>query len=305
MTSHDDWPWGARKTVANKLFYFSTKAIQVSSISSLKVLDEFPFEFYDETFSVALTSDRRVYVPIVRICESLGLDTSSQIARIERDEVLADAMIKLALQVPYGDHALRMREINCLRLDRLPYWLGALDASRIPDEAKRRRVILFKREFADVAWAAFRAQILPADVRAELDASLKPQERAYFEKMEEAGELRQQMGEHGQRIERVERRLGELEARLVGVDFISAAQAKQYIDMVAILGDLLKKKGKGNHAIVHADVKRHFNVPSYQLLPAAKFPDVVKHLTRWYQQLVLPGTPLPEAFTRAEQPRLF
>ena len=42
-----------------------------------------------------------------------------------------------------------------LVVNRLPYWLGTTDANRITNEDRRQQVILFKREFADVAWAAF------------------------------------------------------------------------------------------------------------------------------------------------------
>lgn len=274
-------------------------------MEDILILDEFPFTFYSETFSIVLASDRRMYVPLHRICQALGIDTVGQTQRIQRDDAINDALVKLPLQVPYGDSgAVQTREMLCLWLNRLPYWLGTIDANRITNEDRRQRVILFKREFADVAWAAFRSEILPADVLAEMDATLPQSQQAYLTAMDEAAAMRRQMDEHGERLQSVEERLSGLEARLVGTDFINSAQAKQYLDMVAILGSLLKKKGAGTHATVHAEVKRQFDVPSYQLIPEKDFAAVAKFLTGWYQRLTPPGTPLPGPFSRPSQKRL-
>jgi hypothetical protein len=38
-------------------------------------------------------------------------------------------------------------------------------------------IVRYQREFADVAWAAFRHEILPDDMLAELDATLPPDQR--------------------------------------------------------------------------------------------------------------------------------
>lgn len=274
--------------------------------SKLRVVDEFPFTFYGETFTVALASDRRLYVPVPLICGALGVSTHAQVERIRRDEAIADALVALRLErYPYGEGDFRPREVNCLRLDRLPYWLGTIDASRIPDPDRRQAVVRFKREFADVAWAAFRREILPEDMLAELDAHLPPERRAYFELMDRAAELRRGLQDHERRIDDLEERLTGLEARLEGTDFINPAQARRYQLMVNVLADLLKKKGKSSaHALVHNEVKRAFKVPSYLLIPEARFPEVVRFLAQWYQRLTPPGTPLPEIFTDPDQKRL-
>lgn len=269
-------------------------------------LDEFPFDFYGEIFSVVLASDRRLYLPLNRVCDALQIDANAQAQRIRRDEAISDALVQLPLQVPYGEEgAVQTRQVLCLWLNRLPYWLGTIDANRIKDQARRQQIIRFKREFAEVAWAAFRSEILPEDMLAELDATAPPAEQQYHAVMDEAAAMRRDLGQQKERLQAVEERLTNLEARLVGTDFINSAQAKQYQDIVAILGAMLQKKGKGNYATVHAEVKNQFKVPSYQLIPEKDFPKLVNYLTRWYERLTPPGTPLPEAFTRPEQRRLF
>ncbi len=129
-----------------------------------------------------------------------------------------------------------------------------------------------------MAWAAFRSEILPADVLVEMDANLPQSQQAYLTMMDEAAAMRRKMDEHGERLQSVEERLSGFEARLVGTDFINSAQAKQYLDMVTVLGSLLKKKGSGTHVTVHAEVKRQLNVPSYQLMPEKDFSAVVTFL---------------------------
>ena len=275
-------------------------------MAALTSLDEFPFDFYGEIFSVVLASDRRLYLPLNRVCDALQIDANAQAQRIRRDEAISDALVQLPLQVPYGEEgAVQTRQVLCLWLNRLPYWLGTIDANRIKDQVRRQQIIRFKREFAEVAWAAFRSEILPEDMLAELDATAPPAEQQYYAVMDEAAAMRRDLGQQKERLQEVEERLTSLEARLVGTDFINSAQAKQYQDIVAILGAMLQKKGKGNYATVHAEVKKQFKVPSYQLIPEKDFPKLVNYLTRWYERLTPPGTPLPEVFTQPEQRRLF
>lgn len=40
----------------------------MEDIMALEVLDQFPFEFYGEYFTVALANDRKVYVPMSGLC---------------------------------------------------------------------------------------------------------------------------------------------------------------------------------------------------------------------------------------------
>jgi len=73
--------------------------------------------------------------------------------------------------------------------------------------------------------------------------------------------------------------------------------------MVAIVARVLKRKQKGNEATVHAEIKRQFQVPSYQLIPEAEF-DAVKYLRDWFVRLSGPGAPVPQIFKQPSQKRL-
>ncbi|HKI53484.1 MAG TPA: phage antirepressor N-terminal domain-containing protein [Anaerolineales bacterium] len=270
----------------------------------MKIIDQFPFEFYDHNFELYLTDNRQLILSLRSLCEAMGLDFSAQNRRVERDEALADGISMVVAPVMRKDGSSQEREVVCLTLRLLPYWLGTVDASRVKAELKDT-IIRFKRELAEVAWAAFRSQILPPDMLAELDTALPPVEQEYHALMDQAAELKGQVGEHGSRINQLEDRMSALEARLVGTDFISHQQARQYLDAVGALGDLLKERSKKKaspFAVIHNEVKRQFQVPSYQLIPENEFDAVMEFLTKWWQREA-PEVPVPEIF-RVRQNRL-
>lgn len=278
---------------------------------TLKTVDQFPFVFYGEPFTIALASDRKLYVPMQALCEAMGLQTHGQVRRIREHAAMADALIDLTLVWSYGDEATREREMVCLRLDRLPFWMGTIQTSRIPDEVKRDRLVQFQREFAEVAWAAFRREILPEDMRAEMDATLPPAQQEYLRLMDTAAALQQNLqshthslGQHGEQLGQLEQRMAAIEAKIQGTDFLNPKQMKEYTDMVAIVAHVLKRKQKGNEATVHAEVKKQFEVPSYQLIPEAEFDSVKKFLRNWYVRLSGAGVPVPGIFEQPSQKRL-
>jgi hypothetical protein len=124
--------------------------------------------------------------------------------------------------------------------------------------------------------------------------------------MDQAANLKEQIGEHGGRLKGLEDRMSALEARLEGTDFISHQQARQYLDAVGMLGDLLKAtnpKKASSYAIIHNEVKRQFDVPSYQLIPASEFGKVMEFLAGWWERQA-PDRPIPQIFL-VRQERLF
>ena len=277
---------------------------------TIRVLDQYPFVFYGEHFSIALASDRKLYVPMEAICKAMGLQTHGQITRIRDNEAVAEALITLPMTWAYGDEA-REREMICLRLDRLPFWMGTIQPNRIQDATKRNLIVRYQREFADVAWAAFRREILPDDILAEMDATLPPDEQQYHQLMDEAAVVRQELqahdaslAEHGHHLSDLEKRMMALEARLVGTDFINTQQMRVYQDMVGIVAHQLKRKQQGNEATVHAEVKRAFQVPSYQLIPEADFPRLRRFLRDWFIRTAGPGAAVPSIFDAPSQQRL-
>jgi hypothetical protein len=251
----------------------------------LEIIDQYPFEFYGEVFELYLTDNLQPYVPVRAMCEALGIDPSAQLRRIKRDLAIADALVVLTPKD--GDAWGGARQISCLWLKRLPYWLGTLSASRIKSE-HQDKIVRFKREFAEVAWGAFRSAIFPEDILAELDSAPSPAEQEYQQLMDEAAALRQQIREQGEKIDDVVTRVAGLEARFLGTEFINADQASQLRRMVAVLVSKIEtNKGKQSPVFqrVHAELKRQFNVPSYLLIAEKEYPKVAKFLADWYRRV--------------------
>ena len=94
---------------------------------SLKAIVQFPFEFYGDTFTVALANNRKLYVPMEALCTAMELQTHGQVRRIRKGLIpagtMADALVDLNIVWSYGDDEAREREMVSPRLDRLPFWM--------------------------------------------------------------------------------------------------------------------------------------------------------------------------------------
>jgi P22_AR N-terminal domain len=270
----------------------------------MKIVDQYPFQFADSVFEIYWTDERILILPLRQLCEALGLDFSNQLQRVKRDVVLAKHLHMVRATVTRSDGVSSEQEVACIAYRRLDYWMGTIDHMRVK-AGQRDRLILFKEEMADAIHAYFRSRRLPEDMLAELDAALPPEEQKYNKLMDQAATWHIKVEEHGTRIGGLEDRMIKLEARLMGTDFISHAQAQQYLDAVGALGDLMKEtkvKKASPYAVIHNEVKRQFGVPSYQLIPENEFSQVLEFLAKWWEREA-PGRAVPEIF-RVRQVRL-
>ncbi len=286
---------------------------------TIEVIQGVPFVFYGEVFTAYLANDRQWYLPLQSVCQALGLDVSGQRQRIQRDEAIADRLINIPLETPYQDTT-RVQEVACLNLRALPYWLGTIEAGRVKEE-HRKKIILFKREFAEAAWAIFRSDMVAPDVLAEMDAHLPPQEREYHEAIDQMREVRKKLDLLSGRLDReleaigaglqdVTGRLGTLEAALSGKKIVNSAQARLIQEMIAAVAESKHEKGKGNKsksqcfAEVHEEFKSAFQVHIYSILPEEQLSAAITFLgARW--AFFNPGRPLPDIFKGSHQPGLF
>jgi P22_AR N-terminal domain len=277
----------------------------------------FPFVFYGEVFNAYLADDRQWYLPLQDVCQALSLDVSGQRQRIQRDEALSDFLVNVPLETPYQDTT-RIRDVACLNIRRLPYWLGTVEATRVKEE-HRKKVILFKREFAEAAWAVFRSDMVPADLLAEMDTNLPPDEREYLEAMDQmrqvrkkldllSGKLDEELSRVGAELQDITGRLGTLEASLVGKKIVNPAQARLLQEMIAAVAEAkhakTKKPKSQCFAEVHEEFKSAFQVHIYSILPEEQLEAATTFLgARW--AFYNPGQPLPEIFRGSHQPSLF
>lgn len=94
--------------------------------------------------------DGRVIVAVKPIVERLGIDWSSQLHRIKRDEVLDGSMVVTTIETPAGP-----RESVGLPLELLPGFLFGISAERVSDPAARAAIIAYKRECHEVLFRHF------------------------------------------------------------------------------------------------------------------------------------------------------
>ena len=273
----------------------------------MKVIQQYPFQFADEIFSIYWTDERILILPLRELCDTLGLAFSNQLQRVKRDVVLAEHlhMVRIPVVRP-SDGVTTEKEVACISYRRLDYWLGTIDHMRVKADLQPR-VIRFKKEMADAIYAYFRTQRLPEDVLAELDVTLPPEERRFHKLMDEAATIKIQVDEHKVRLEGLEDRVIKLEARLLATDVFSDEQLEQYLKATATLGMMLMEKNPSKkprmYAIVHDATKSQFHVSSYYLLKAKDFDRVMEFLAAWWRREA-PERPVPQIFL-SKQNRLF
>ncbi len=263
----------------------------------MKIVNQFPFEFGDAIFEIYWTDERMFVLPIRQISEALGLSPAGFLQRVRRDPILEKHLYTVRAPVAGADGKSYEVEVICVSIKRLHYMMGTLNVDRIKPEL-RDRMILFKEQLADAVYAFFRSGVFSEDIRAELDATLPPEEQEFHRRMDEAAALKAQMDAHDVRFTNVEQRLAALETRLMGTDFINFQQSRQYLDAVGVLGDMLKErksKMASPYAVIHAGVKREFKVPSYQLIAENQFSAVMEYLAAWWKRDA-PDLELPQIF---------
>ncbi len=105
-------------------------------------------EFHNSKL-VGIQKDGKIYTPIRQLCEILGLDSSSQLQRIKRDETLNRGLVKMTLPTNGGE-----QEMNLLEIDYLPLWLTGIKTNQCKQEV-RESLLDFKLKVKDVLAEAF------------------------------------------------------------------------------------------------------------------------------------------------------
>lgn len=245
-------------------------------------------EFYgDEILAILEPSTRRVYVPMGRMCENLSVDRSHQVNRIQQHRVLSSGLKLIRVQTAGGE-----QEMQCLRLDLIPFWLAGLNPNRVKDEKMREKLELYQRECADVLWDAFRPAGQPSSVALASQGELSPAAQAYETAMALAALARQQMNLEGQfetmaqQVQEQQQRLEALELQLSPKGAISAAQASELSQAVkTVARELGARTGRNEYGGVYGQLYREFDITSYKSLPVAQFERAMEWLREWYRDI--------------------
>jgi hypothetical protein len=251
------------------------------------LLEPQSIEFYgDQLLAVQEPASRRVFVPVARLCENLGVDRASQVQRLQEHEVLSSGLMTLRLQTPGG-----LQDALCLRLDLVPYWLAQINTRRVR-HAIRDKLVLYQRECAAVLWDAFRPSGQPSSVALATPGELSPAAQAYEMAMAIATIARQQMSLEAQMTEIATtmsehaERLAGLEMRLAPKHAISEMQSTELAQAIKVVARALgEQTGRNEYGGVYGQLYREFNIVSYKSLPVDQFDRAMEWLRDWYRRI--------------------
>lgn len=246
-------------------------------------------DFYGDPITIVVVSEDEVFVPVRPITEFLGLDWSSQLQRIKRDEVLERRMT--SMYVTAGDGG--RREMVCLPLDLLPGWLFGLSPSRVKAELapKLRR---YREECFRVLWRAFQADALGALGNRESPTTpatglvqLRDLGLAIVQMAEQQLAMEQRVSTQDARLDQAaqlfkyfDRRLLTVEEQIHPTAFIRESQAAELSQRVkAIVVELSRfQPGAVHYQTVFGELYRRFRVTSYKRLTQAQFEAAMQFL---------------------------
>nr|DAE81025.1 MAG TPA: hypothetical protein [Caudoviricetes sp.] len=102
---------------------------------------------------VGILKEGKIYTPLRKFCDFLGVDFSSQLQRIKRDEALrlGLTMVKITT-VENGVE--KEREVTVLEISFLPLWLTGIKSQQCREEI-RQNLLSFKLEAKEVLASAF------------------------------------------------------------------------------------------------------------------------------------------------------
>ncbi|WP_278574796.1 phage antirepressor N-terminal domain-containing protein [Fusobacterium ulcerans] len=104
---------------------------------------------FNEALLVGILKDRKIYTPLKKFCEFLGVDFNGQYQRIKRDETLVRGMCKIHIPSDSG-----IQETLTLEISYLPLWLTGIKSQQCREEI-RENLIEFKLKAKDVLADAF------------------------------------------------------------------------------------------------------------------------------------------------------
>lgn len=301
--------------------------------SGLTPIEEKTVNFYGDEITAALiqiepNTDAEVYVPLRPICEYLGLSWRGQRERIERDEVLREALQGVRVTRTPLDSSKRSaggpQESMSLPLKFLPGWLFGVDTNRVKSEL-REKIIRYRRECYDVLWKAFKDEAMlltdenaslfdvptpdypskepnPELVRIrEMGLAIAHLAQQQIELEHRQSQLEQRQTSNDTRLDQAARVFGNLQKRVSRIeelvqpaDRLSDQQAATIGQTVKMLATQLTKKGAtgSQYQAVFNELYRLFGVADYKSLRRDQYQQALDFLEDWRQ--AAGGQPQPQ-----------
>lgn len=270
----------------------------------------------------AITDQLFVFIPILGICEVVGIDSHNEEIRIQKDPALNEGLAYMSFSLRVTGNEFREQEIACINLTRLHTWLWGIDLDTVTGEKTRQKLLVFKRELADLAYAYYGRPMLPPDLKAEGQQFLNAEQTSRFEILETQYHADHPIGEESESSPEKGITIA-VSSEPPSVEFIDEAQGKMYRDMIGVLGRLAERKKLPNdkrkgYQRVEAGLKEEFGFTYYWTIPAHQWEAIVRHCIQVFRGYAGPNTPVPQIFSDAlkmkakprslsagNQPRLF
>ena len=287
------------------------KGIAMTDRETLIPTEEKTIVFYNDELTAVRLESGDIFVPVRRLCDNLGLDWRSQLARINRDEVLSDAKKGVVIMTTPSSGSRGgggPQEATCLPLDLIPGWLFGIQTSRVKEEI-RPKLIRYRRECFRVLWDAFKTDVLP-----QLDPALQPpaedltlaeqtlvQAEVVYNLARQQVAFERWLAHHDQRLDVLEdvaleahARIDALELTIAAGPTVTTAQAAAISGAVKALANKLgeTEPEKGNpYQRVYGRLYRTFSVSSYKAIPLEMFPAVMTWLVDWWKAITAEPAP--------------
>jgi hypothetical protein len=232
------------------------------------------------------------FVPLARLCATLGLEVAPHERRARAHTVLAEGLRKLEVD----DDDNRVRRLLCLRVDLVPLWLTTLNAAEVA-EPLRAQLALFQREAASATWQAFRPQGFgPEDGMIPTRHEQTPAEMAYAAALTLATLARQQMLierqlDHRAHHDDDEQPLfdGRSQRKLDDPQAETLARAVRRVAQAAA-----ERTRRNEYSGVYSGLFRQFGINSYRRMPPARLREALEWLERWRGDLMGEPEPPPD-----------
>lgn len=240
--------------------------------------------FYNKPLVVVRLPDGRPGVILGFMCENLQIDTTAQIKRIRRTEVIADDLVFVRIDTPGGP-----QRMAALILHSVPFWLAGIDPRRVREEI-RPEILRYQREVVDVlyAWASAPKVIAaPADL-VPSEPITEPTRPVPDAPLAEWHEYHLRMAAVIEWQMEVETWRGSVESRLEGLEAmtnlipeildrlgpqtLTPAHQSQFQQYVKRLHETTGKP----YPTIYEDVKLAFAAPRYQDIPEAEWEKVMQ-----------------------------
>ena len=102
---------------------------------------------------VGVFKDDKIYTPLRKFCDFLGVNFSSQLKKIKRDETLLRSLTMVKITTVENSIE-KQREMLMIDISFLPLWLAGIKANQCREEV-RENLIKFKLEAKDILAEAF------------------------------------------------------------------------------------------------------------------------------------------------------